>query len=222
MNTLVTTYYEDPDYLEKYIEYNFQEDVFSHLIIVDDASSKFPAKKVLTKFKNKNISLYEIKEDIGFNSHAARNLAATQCKTEWATFLDVDHVLTSETFDDIIRFVELEENEWLWFGDNQFMIPSKYFLAVGGYDERLNGYRYGTYLIQDRLDRLFSREKLNPWNSTLLTRTLKGLHGITRQSKEQMEKNKAKEAEIKLNSSANPLDWHKHKMLTFEWNKICL
>ena len=102
------------------------------------------------------------------------------------------------------------------------MIPSKYFLAVGGYDERLNGYRYGTYLIQDRLDRLFSREKLNPWNSTLLTRTLKGLHGITRQSKEQMEKNKAKEAEIKLNSSANPLDWHKHKMLTFEWNKICL
>ena len=47
MNTLITTYYDNPGYLQIFIENNFNRDYFSNLIVVDDASQKYPAKDVL-------------------------------------------------------------------------------------------------------------------------------------------------------------------------------
>ena len=222
MNTLITTYYDNPEYLKKFIDFNFTQDIFDHLIIVDDASPKFPLKNLLTEFDVSSITAYRIKEDIGFNSHAARNLAAVQCETEWATFLDVDHILSSETFDDIYRFTELEEDGWLSISHNQFTIPVRYYLAAGGYDERLNGFWWGDFLFEERLGTLYSYEELDVYSSTLLLKKVDGYPGITRLSKLQEDACLQKELEVKLNTSANPLDWHKHEILTFEWNKICL
>ncbi|WP_339610561.1 glycosyltransferase, partial [uncultured Planktosalinus sp.] len=85
MNTLVTTYYENPELFEIFIENNFNQDYFSNLIVVDDASSKYPAKDILQHYDTSNISLFVLTEDVGFNGHAARNLAAYQTKTKWIT-----------------------------------------------------------------------------------------------------------------------------------------
>jgi len=212
MNTLITTYYDNPGYLQIFIENNFNRDYFSNLIVVDDASQKYPAKDVLQEFDTENITLYRLKEDVGFNSHAARNLAAVMCKTEWATFLDLDHVFLPFALERIQETIDYEENEYVKIAENQYTIPVKYFLMVGGYDERFNGMRWGDFHLENKLMKVFSGMELRAGKAVVQ----KNYTHIPDQIIEY------KQFEKSLTISDNPLDWHKHDIITFEWKKICL
>ena len=105
MITLVTTYYNEPEHLKKYIEtsrYFIQNSLIKRLIVVDDGSQKIPAKDVI--IKQDNISLFVVDEDLGFNSHGARNLAAKHVKTDWIFFADIDVDIPKNTLDKYILF----------------------------------------------------------------------------------------------------------------------
>ena len=92
--TLIHTYYDEPELLKKQIaRWNLFPTPID-VLIVDDASQKYPAYDILKDVSLKEgvrLSLYRVKEDIGFNSHGARNLAAKVAETEWLFFTDIDH-----------------------------------------------------------------------------------------------------------------------------------
>jgi glycosyltransferase involved in cell wall biosynthesis len=104
MITLVTTYYNEPDHLQKYVEaskYFIRNSLIKRLIVVDDGSQKIPAKDVLVK--EDNISLFVVDEDLGFNSHGARNLAAKHVETDWIFFADIDVEIPPNTLKDLVE-----------------------------------------------------------------------------------------------------------------------
>ena len=103
MITLVTTYYNEPEYLQKYIEAFNQHNksLVKRLIVVDDGSQKLPAKDVI--INQDNISLFVVDEDLGFNSHGARNLAAKHVETDWIFFADIDIHIPPNTINDLVK-----------------------------------------------------------------------------------------------------------------------
>ena len=145
MITLVTTYYNEPEHLKKYIEtsrYFIQNSLIKRLIVVDDGSQKIPAKDVI--IKQDNISLFVVDEDLGFNSHGARNLAAKHVKTDWIFFADIDVDIPKNTLDNLIENISNKsENIYYSFisgkrkkqSVNVFCIKQKDFWKSGGYDE---------------------------------------------------------------------------------------
>lgn len=213
MNTLITTYYENPELFYLFLENNYNTQYFSNLIVIDDCSQKYPAQDVLKEISPINTELYRVTEDVGFNSHGARNLAAKLCQTEWMTFLDVDTLLTPSSFVKIHDFIELEEFCWLEIYFNQFLIPKRYYMVSGGYDERLNGYHWGDFLFLNRLHTLFTAESLDFEISVINKRPF---HYVG----EEREFLRGLQEDIEEDTSKNPLDWYKHKTLNFEWEKI--
>lgn len=127
-------------------------------IIVDDCSKTDPAIDHL-KYVNVGfpIELYRINTDIAWNQHGARNLAMTHTEPDdWCLMTDMDHLLPRENADAIVNNLHLS-NKFLYrparklilcdephkIHANTFLLQSKLFWSIGGYDERFSGL-YGT------------------------------------------------------------------------------
>jgi len=149
--TVITTYYNNKDLLENFIK-NFllicKDIPFLQLIIVDDGSMVYPAIDVVKKFDTDKISLYRIKDDIGFNSHGARNLGMTVSKTDWNLLTDSDVdplVYNIENFVDM----DIEWNDVYSFTTNSILIHKNAFFQSKGYDEEFTNLHYGdTYFLK--------------------------------------------------------------------------
>ena len=106
--TIVTTYFNQKEWLERLIEYwnsyysNFVNDI--DIIIVDDYSSS-PAFPIVRKnYLYDNISVIRITEDLKFNLCAARNVGVYETKTDNILMVDLDNLVCSDLIDEIFSF----------------------------------------------------------------------------------------------------------------------
>lgn len=168
--TLIQTYYNEVAHLERCIERWNYFSTELEIILIDDGSKKNPAKDIqqLKSIRpNIDFSLYEVRDDIGFNSHGCRNLGATVAKGDWLLFLDIDYTMQPGD----ISFISKTKlvSDWYtlnampnwdrkktYLALNQFLINKNFYLNSGGYDESYTPYHYG-----DR-EFLSSLEELSP------------------------------------------------------------
>lgn len=229
MNTLITTYYNNPDRLLEFIHYNFKPELFEELIVVDDGSMEFPALDVLENLVEEevreNIRLYRVTEDLGFNSHGARNLGVIQARTEWVTLIDVDHILKQKALDALPSL--LEGDNFIEFNGNQFCVQKKKFLLAGGYNEQLINYHCGDFIFAERLEQITTWINLI-WDGYVYNRGAKQLiydptKTLTEYPNENSilvphsyEEQQQKLADIR-DQYLEPDTWLTNPLLTFEW-----
>jgi predicted glycosyltransferase involved in capsule biosynthesis len=121
------------------------------IIVVDDGSIAPIESKSLYGI---DLELFRVEEDIGWNNGGAKNLGMTQCITDWAFLCDLDHVLTNDNLEKLLK-IERNNNCYYTFdrydidkkcslvkAQNIFLINKDVFWSVGGYDEDFSG-NYG-------------------------------------------------------------------------------
>jgi glycosyltransferase involved in cell wall biosynthesis len=178
MLTYITTYYDDDTrneakHLERLLkqlkDYNNPN---LKLIVVDDASPNVPAKDVIAEYKNDNITLFRVTEDIGFNSHGARNLAMQHTTTKWNLLVDNDNMVVG--LDNIFEQLDsLEEDKMHFFpvvhkfsgqssptrpSVNDFLITKKLFWLVEGYDSELFGFHIGDQEFLQKVNKIRGKQ----------------------------------------------------------------
>ena len=163
--TIGYTYYEEPDLLEQQIQLWEKYPPEVEIVLVDDGSSIYPAKKILDKFKlPPNLKLYTVDEDLGFNSHGCRNLIATVASSDTLLFLDIDCTLNvndvayirtvSFNKESLYTFFMYEPNTniFRFTGHvNVFIVNKEKYWEAGGYDESFTGWHYGDREFMERL-----------------------------------------------------------------------
>jgi glycosyltransferase involved in cell wall biosynthesis len=167
MLTYITTCYNDEGYLDQL------EDLMVYykgdnlkLIIVDDCSDT-PVDQIVRQWADDRVSLYRIEDDIGFGSHAARNLAMKQTTTEWNLLVDIDYRLVG--VENIIAMIENGELEkesphflpvaHSYAGDNtpgrasinDFLLTKKLYWRAKGYDPEYYGFHHGDRQFIERM-----------------------------------------------------------------------
>lgn len=221
--TLGTTYYNNPDYLNKFVDRNLP--YVDELIIVDDGSS-IPISDYL-KPSNK-IRLFRVKKDYGFNSHGCRNLIMKQASNDFVILLDIDRefIFVEDAYR-IIKSANLKNNIRYRFmahsnmnethgSVNDYLIHKKHFFSAGGYDEELIGERWGDREFFKQLLH-FGKEKYLYGVDILLTRrpstSVKGLATSPNDKKISKENQELIDRRIKKPQPNKPI-------LTFEWEEI--
>lgn len=180
--TLIQTYYNEPEDLQRCIDQWNKITSEIEIIIVDDGSEKYPAIDVIAKNKIRDnilFSLYRVTEDIGFNSHGARNLAAKFAEGDWLLFVDIDHTINPEDVDKLINDTYLEPYSWYkfqtcYYSDpenkdltlNQYVIDPKLYWDAGGYNESYVRYHYGDREFLAKLEKLSAEKSLDSFTIT--------------------------------------------------------
>lgn len=167
MFTLITTYYEEPELLERFLTKH--RDSSYNVIVVDDGSVTYPALDTFNRLHVKDISLYRVEEDLGFNSHGARNLAMQHTTTKWNMLVDIDYDIQHiEAMYDLLD--DLDEQYPHFFpvsyyngttpsrvSINDFFVTTDTFWEAGGYDTEFIGMHYGDRMMINRM-----KKKRNP------------------------------------------------------------
>lgn len=172
--TLIQTYYNEPEDLQRCIDQwnHITSDI--EIILVDDGSIKLPAADVIAKNKirdNISFSLYRVTEDIGFNSHGCRNLAAKVAEGDWLLFIDIDHTINPGDVDKLVNDTVLESYSWYklntYYRDpakksltlNQYVVDPTLYWDAGGYNESYVRFHMGDREFLQKLEDL-SPEKV--------------------------------------------------------------
>lgn len=148
--TLGTTYYNNPDYLERFIDRNHK--FVDELIVVDDGSSLPITDYLLPK---NNLRIFKVTEDLGFNSHGCRNLIMSQTSNEWVVMIDVDREFRDPEY--VYSAIRARNLNWQiryrfmahasstdsHHSVNDYLINKRHFFSAGGYDEENRGERWG-------------------------------------------------------------------------------
>lgn len=167
MLTYITTYYDDVgclDHLQQLMA--GCSDPRLQMIIVDDFSDK-PIDNIVKSWNDPRVRLFRVTEDMGFNSHGARNLAMQQTNTEWNVLIDVDYKLVG--VDILLQQLEnneLEEDIPHFFGVvhsfigktkierasvNDFLVSKTLYWKAKGYDPEYIGFHAGDRRFITRL-----------------------------------------------------------------------
>lgn len=169
--TIIHTYYNERKLLETQIERWNVYNTPINIILIDDGSQQIPAIDVIREYPlkdNINFSLYKVTEDIGFNSHGCRNLAANLAETDWLLFLDIDYTIQPLDLQKL-QTEPLDQDSWYTInakfkglGDsymalNQFMIPKRLYLESGGYDESFVPFHHGDREFLGRLEKKYKK-----------------------------------------------------------------
>ena len=166
---MITTYFEDPHRLKNIIENEFNEDVFDEFIIIDDGSPNQPAYDIVKHYIDKPISLFRVKDDIGFNSHGARNLAMKHVETEWAYMVDIDrkdifdyskilqrYCMSATDNEYFISYIGFNKRNKQQITHNDYCVRTKSWWTTGGYDEEFTNYHFGDRIFVDRLNQFLT------------------------------------------------------------------
>jgi hypothetical protein len=162
------------------------------IIVVDDGSPE-PAINVPRPTGLPELSIYRVIEDRPWHQHGARNLGAHVAPDGWLLLTDMDHVLTGENAEQLLKRlhrmdegsvftlnrVEADTGEQTLGLDgrpkphpNSFVLTRELYWRVGGYDEDYCGV-YGTDgLFRQRAFHVGKREHLK---RVALTRYWRGL-----------------------------------------------
>ena len=155
--TLVMPYYENPRFLAHQIRHWNMLSLRKHLHVnlVDDGSPRNAAANVVATFVPAvDMRLFRIEIDVRWNWLAARNIGVHKATTEWVMLTDMDHVLSNETLETLVRgqhdpsiiyrFSRSEHHGAdIHPHPNSWFMTRDMFWKVGGYDEALSGF-YGT------------------------------------------------------------------------------
>lgn len=178
--TIIHTYYNEKTLLETQIE---RWNVYNqpvNIILIDDGSQNIPAIDVIQQHTLKdyiNFSLYQVTEDIGFNSHGCRNLGATLAETDWLLFLDIDYTIQPNDLK-ALQTISLDPETWYelnakfkgrgnsYMALNQFLITKEMFLDSEGYDESFIPYHMGDRQFLDKLEKNYNKGNLDWLNLT--------------------------------------------------------
>jgi len=174
--TIGYTYYEDPKLLQQQINLWKHYPSKIEIIVVDDGSSIFPAQDLLQDLKIlPSLKLFEVNEDLGFNSHGCRNLIASVSSSDNILFADIDcqfypndiSYLRSINFnkDSVYKFASYTTYNSVFSSTghvNVFLVNKNKFWEAGGYDESFTGWHYGDREFFDRLEKVTEKRSLYP------------------------------------------------------------
>jgi hypothetical protein len=164
--TLGYTYYDEPELLREQLELWKRYPHQIQIILVDDGSQKYPAYDIVKDFEYPDFQLWQVDEDLGFNSHGCRNLIAEVADCEMILFSDIDCHFSPETFAYLKRISFNPEKKYNfsfyssasfkytpWPGHpNVFMVSKDKFWEAGGYDESFTGWHTGDREFVERLE----------------------------------------------------------------------
>ncbi len=160
------TYYNEPHMLVWWyntIKQLNEEGFDIRLNITDDGSMRQPAVDFFEKHPpTKQMRLFRVKEDIGFNSHGARNLMMRETESDWNILSDIDRTYPEDTLIDILETKDKQQGKHYSFFTpsgksftlNEYLIHKDDFWLSGGYDEEFVNIHWG--------DRLFFETSLYP------------------------------------------------------------
>lgn len=164
--TFCYSYFNEPELLE------FQLKIWElyppqiNIIIADDCSQDSPAYDILKNENTDRISLFYVKDDLGFNSHGCRNMMVREAKTNQVFFTDIDMFIDPATAA-FIRDLKIEKKHYHQFAYwhqpfdkrlaapghfNSFFVRRDDFIDAGGYDESFVGLHHGDREMFDNLD----------------------------------------------------------------------
>jgi hypothetical protein len=145
------------------------------LNIADDGSKINPASDFFEKNPPlPNMRLFRVTEDIGFNSHGARNLLMKQTQTDWNMMSDIDRRYPIETFIDVLENVDLKQENYYSFYEvirssldrfsvNEYVVHRDTFWLTGGYDEEFVNIHFGDRAFLDTLKQVATRVCMPEW-----------------------------------------------------------
>ena len=162
MFTLITTYFNNFNYLEKFIERHSTAKDYN-IIIIDDCSQEHPAFDILKNTNIKNMKLFRVLDSLGFNSHGCRNLAMQRTTTEWNMLCDIDYDIQgiggiNEAIPDLVPsqpcflpVVTFETKQKDRQSINDFLVTKDTYWKAGGYDIEFTGMHYGDRIFISRM-----------------------------------------------------------------------
>lgn len=162
--TLVFAYYDNPAMLEfqwkQMASYSAAIRSRIEVVVVDDASSQFPAAAVTRPKMLPAHRVYRIAKDIPWNQDAARNIGAHEARAPWLLVTDIDHVVPEETLKGLLA-MELDPQVFYTLGRTKFFSadtrephPNSYVMtgdlywSIGGHDEDYRGIYGKDYLFR--------------------------------------------------------------------------
>lgn len=181
MISINLTYYNEPIWFRYW--YNIFKKFYLDntnicLNICDDGSQKQPIISFFEKYPPfPNMRLFKVKEDIGFNSHGARNLLMQQTQTEWNLMTDIDRhyplktlnrIISEEAIDNLnigayYNLKELIRSSKDGFSVNDYVTSKTDFWKTGGYDEEFTNVHWGDRYFLNTLNMIAKRETREDW-----------------------------------------------------------
>lgn len=156
--TLCIPYYENPSMLARQIAgwnaYDPHTAAQINVVLIDDGSPRSPALDVLKLIPCRlKIGLWRIVENIPWNQHGARNLAAKVAGPDdrWLLMTDMDHLLEPEAARELVAMnlrpgrhytfarVSLPDLAPYKMHCNSFIVQRGDYWKAGGYDEDFCG-----------------------------------------------------------------------------------
>lgn len=188
------TYYNEPNWLIHWYKkfrllYEQGHDII--LNIADDGSLISPASAFFKEYAPMpNMHLFRVKEDLGFNSHGARNLLMNQTTSDWNILSDIDRAFPKTTLINIINkennlqkgryylFQELQKATHDGFSHNEFLIHKNDFWKTGGYDEEYVNIHYGDRDFLKALQYVVKKTTIQEWKVDYLRKARKVSYDI--------------------------------------------
>lgn len=180
MISLNVTYYNEPTWLKWWYDlYHRMNDqgINFYLNVCDDGSQKEPATAFFEKHAPQPyMRLFRVTEDIGFNSHGARNLLMKTTKTDWNLLSDIDRRYPDETISGFARKGDKILKQGVYYSlyeivkvspdrysVNDYIVHKDDFWKVGGYDEEYVNIHFGDRDFLEGLRHVARRSKVSNW-----------------------------------------------------------
>jgi hypothetical protein len=179
MISINITYYNEPRLLKWWYKtiVRLADEGYNFILNVgDDGSMKDPAIRFFEKYSpSKNMHLFRVTDDIGFNSHGTRNLLMKNTTTDWNWMSDIDRQYDIKVFKGIHLWEDdLEQGHYYSFKEgrkdtpdgfslNEYIVHCNDFWETGGYDEEFVNIHFGDRYFLDTLRRVAQREKMEMW-----------------------------------------------------------
>lgn len=198
------------------------------MVIVDDGSQDVPITEAVKDFDLTNISLARIKEDLGFNSHGARNLGMHLSTTDWNFFIDLDWDLSS-IINEFDKLVVYDKRVILLVAMNIFAIHKDTFWSCKGYDEDFVNNHFGDRLFLSYFEENFEvRQTPLRIKCFRMGRTIERSESVTKTDYSKKGKvlipkdsyDRADEILKVVNERYKTLNFTEKKILNFKWESL--
>lgn len=176
MISLNVTYYNEAHYLKWWYKTvrRLEDEGYDFILNVgDDGSMKDPAAEFFKRHKpTKNMRLFRVTNDIGFNSHGTRNLLMRTTTTDWNLLSDVDRQYSDDTLKRLcVGEEDLSQRYYYSFTHdktqesslNDYVVHRTDFWKTGGYDEEFVNVHWGDRMFLKTLTKVARKKQMEMW-----------------------------------------------------------